>query len=133
MRSVFLIGIVAFSLHCVATPALGDEQRRDFDVVIYGGTPGGIATAISVARCDRKHRVAIVTPYRRVGGMIANGLTHPDFRTFEARTGLFREFNRRVEAYFVETYGKDSRHVAESLLGHSRRPGDQLSHFQRDA
>ena len=50
---------------------------------------------------------------------MTNGLNHPDFRTFEARTGLYRELNRRVESYFRRIHGDDSPQVADSLLGTS--------------
>ena len=87
------------------------------DVVIYGATPAGIAAAIPIAQRVPRRRIALVTPYGRIGGMMTNGLNHPDFRTFEARTGLYRELNRRVESYFRRNYGDDSRQVADSLFG----------------
>jgi hypothetical protein len=106
--------------------AAADERLQAFDVVIYGETPAGIAAAVSAARRDETCRVALATSYGRVGGMITNGLTHPDFRTFEARTGLFREFNRRVEAHFREQYGADSQEVQDSLLG--THAGPEINH-----
>lgn len=93
------------------------QEQREFDVIIYGATPGGIAAAIPLARRDPKLRIALVTRYRWIGGMVTNGLTHPDFRTFEGRTGLFREFNQRVEKHFRTTDGEDSQAVRDSLLG----------------
>jgi hypothetical protein len=117
-------------LACVPFPAspraAAAAEPAKFDVVIYGETPGGIATAIAVARRDKDCRVALVSPYRRIGGMVTNGLTHPDFRTFESRTGLFREFNQRVERYFREKYGDDSVEVRESLFG--THAGPELNH-----
>ena len=58
--------------------------------------------------------------------MITNGLTHPDFRTFEARTGLFREFNSRVERYYRDRYGVDSQQVKDSLSG--THAGPEVNH-----
>jgi hypothetical protein len=106
--------------------AAGDKSPQTFDVVIYGETPAGIAAAVSAARRDKTRRVALATSYSRVGGMVTNGLTHPDFRTFEARTGLFREFNRRVEQHFRERSGAESQEVKDSLLG--THAGPEINH-----
>lgn len=98
----------------------------DHDVTIYGATPAGIATAIMLARGDRDLRILLVTRYQRVGGLITNGLTHPDFRTFEARTGLFREFNQRVEQHYSERFGAESPQVKDSLMG--THAGPEVNH-----
>jgi hypothetical protein len=95
---------------------------HEFDVVIYGATPAGIAAAIPIVRRDPDRRVALVTRYRRVGGLMTNGLTHPDFRTFEGRTGLFLEVNQRVERYYAEKYGPNSEQVKDSLSGTHAEP-----------
>ncbi len=115
LRSAFLaiLWIVVGS----APAAVSSTQPESFDVVVYGATPGGIATAIPIARRDASLSIALVTPYKRVGGMMTNGLTHPDFRTFEARTGLFRELNRRVEKHYRTHYGDGSPQVKHSLSG----------------
>ncbi len=92
-------------------------EIKHTDVAIYGGTPGGIAAAVALARRQPSTSILLITPYSRIGGMIVNGLTHPDFRTFEGRTGLFREFNRRVLAHYERHFGPDSSQVKDSLEG----------------
>ncbi len=116
-KSVLLSVFVAVLAGTPALTAAGTGAHREFDVVVYGATPGGIAAAIPLARRNAKWRVALVTPYSRVGGLITNGLTHPDFRTFEARTGLFRELNKKVEAHYREKHGAGSQQVKDSLQG----------------
>ncbi len=96
------------------------------DVTIYGATPAGIAASIALARGDQELKILLVTPYKRVGGLITNGLTHPDFRTFEGRTGLFREFNRRVEEYYRDEFGAKSQQVTDSLGG--THAGPEVNH-----
>lgn len=118
LKHAFVIPcITLIATLCAADDNLGVTQSLNFDVVIYGATPAGIATAIPIARRTPERRIALVTPYRRIGGMMTNGLNHPDFRTFEARTGLYRELNRRVESHFRRNHGDDSPQVADSLLG----------------
>ena len=116
MRSQFIVS-VAISVCVFALVSAKSVAASEFDVVIYGATPAGIAAAIPIARRAPERRIALVTPYRRIGGMMTNGLNHPDFRTFEARTGLYRELNRRVESHFRTNHGDDSPQVADSLLG----------------
>lgn len=76
------------------------------DVLIHGATPGGIAAAVAAGRSGRS--VTLVTPYRRVGGLMTNGLSHADFRTFEGLTGSYLEFTRQVVTHYEERDGKDS-------------------------
>ena len=57
----------------------------EFDVVVYGATPGGIASAITAARMGRT--VALVEPQPHVGGMTASGLSHSDVTTKAAIGG----------------------------------------------
>src|SRR5688572_3129023 len=68
------------------------------DVLVYGGTPAGIAASLAAARAGRS--VLLVEPYGYVGGLTTNGLSHTDFRTHEGITGTFAEFTGRVQAYY---------------------------------
>ncbi|MEM6366011.1 MAG: FAD-dependent oxidoreductase [Planctomycetota bacterium] len=108
--------LTAFCLLVWLAPLVSASSQK-FDVVVYGATPAGIATAVSAARRDPGLTIALVSPYRRVGGMITNGLTHPDFRTFEARTGLLRELNQRVVRHFRQHDSESSQSVKDSLMG----------------
>src|SRR3954469_21416845 len=81
-------------------------RAQDYDVLVYGATPSGIAAAIAAAKDGE--RVLLIEPSRRIGGMVTNGLTHTDFRTVEGLNGSFLDFARRVETYYRETYGADS-------------------------
>ena len=49
---------------------------EDADVVVYGGTPGGLASAIAAARLGS--RVIVVEPNLHVGGMTTSGLGKSD-------------------------------------------------------
>jgi hypothetical protein len=82
---------------------------KEFDVVIYGGTPGGVAAAVSAARMGRT--VALIEYHRHLGGMSASGLGKSDIENREAIGGLFREFVARVHDYYVAKYGAGSENV----------------------
>lgn len=95
-------------------------RAAQHDVLIYGGTPAGIAAALAAA--EDGESVLLVEPYSWVGGLVTNGLTHTDFRTFEGLTGAFLKFAQRVEAHYRETYGADSAQVKDSLRGTQAEP-----------
>ena len=82
---------------------------QDYDVVIYGGTPGGVASAISAARLGRS--VALVEYHKHLGGMTTSGLGKSDIETREAIGGLFAEFTSQVKEYYVEKFGPSSEKV----------------------
>ncbi len=88
---------------------------KDTDLIVYGGTPAGIAAAIQAAEQDLS--VLIVEPYSRVGGMLTNGLNHPDFRSFESITGFYYKFTQRSLDYYTRKYGEDSQQVEDTFRG----------------
>ena len=68
------------------------------DVVVVGGTPGGIAASVAAARLGR--HVTLVAPEDHIGGILANGLTNSDILNTRSVGGLFYEFTRRVLRYY---------------------------------
>src|SRR5229473_7957620 len=74
-------------------------RPRSFDVVVVGGTPGGIMAAVAAAR--RGHTVVILERTKHIGGLPANGLGATDIATRDATGGLFVEFVGRVRDYYV--------------------------------
>lgn len=103
-------------------------RAQEYDVLIYGATPGGIAAALAAAQDGEK--VLLVEPTAHVGGMMTNGLTHPDFRTFEGLTGAFLKFTQLVEAHYQKTYGADSPQVKDSLRGTQAESKVNLAIFE---
>ena len=51
-------------------------DRQSFDVVVYGGTPGGITASIAASR--EGARVVLLEPTGHVGGMSTNGLNRDE-------------------------------------------------------
>ncbi len=79
---------------------------KNYDIVVVGGTPGGIMTAVAAAREGKS--VAILERTSHIGGLPANGLGATDIATRNATTGLFREFTKRVNKYYINQYGENS-------------------------
>lgn len=104
-------------------------RAEQVDVVVYGATPAGIAAAISAAKGG--HTVLLAEPTIRLGGMVTNGLSHPDFRTFEAITGTYWELNQRTLAYYRQHYGADSPQVKDSFRGTHAEPKVNLLLFEQ--
>ena len=134
LAALTLVAYVAFPTVCttLAHPGPSEGQLGDvpltFDVVVYGATPGGIAAALSAEGCGRS--VLLIEPTSRIGGMVTNGLSHTDFRTFEGLTGAFLRFSRRVQDYYDRTYGKDSPQ-ARCFRGTHAEPRVNLLVFER--
>ena len=90
-------------------------EGRRFDVVVYGGTAGGVLTAVAAAR--EGLTVALLEPGRHLGGMVSGGLGWTDYGRKEVIGGYALEFFERVG----RKYGRDIEwrfepHVAESVF-----------------
>jgi hypothetical protein len=101
---------------------LGQSPRSPnaFDLVVYGGTAGGVATAVSGARMGL--RVALLEPRRNIGGMVSGGLSRTDVGRREVIGGYALEFYWRAgKVYDMPQYLQDiawlvEPKVAESVL-----------------
>ena len=85
------------------------RESRRADVVVLGGTPGGIAAAVAAGRLGQS--VLLIEYHRHIGGMAASGLGKSDIEHRSLVGGLFREFTERVLATYVERYGPASNNV----------------------
>jgi hypothetical protein len=78
-----------------AVPA---AAQQSFDLVVYGGTAGGVMTAVAGARQGLK--TALLNPGRHVGGMVSGGLSGTDVGRREVIGGLSLEFYVRAGRYY---------------------------------
>ncbi len=101
---------------------------REVEVIVYGGTPAGIAASLAAARDGRT--VLLVEPTSRLGGMVTSGLSHTDFHSFEGLTGAFHEFTRRVIAHYEREYGADSPQARGNFRGTHAEPKVNLAVFE---
>jgi hypothetical protein len=107
------IAAFAFLLAAVTVSGLAPAT---FDVVVYGGTAGGIMTAVAAARAGST--AAVLEPGAHIGGMVTGGLSATDHGKQETVGGFSRDFYRRLGRH----YGKDIEwypepRVAEKVLG----------------
>lgn len=82
MNSVmrFNLTLCAFALLC--------GQSLAQDVVIYGGTPGGIASAIAAARAGSE--VTLIEYHGHIGGMSTSGLGKSDIENRDKIGRIFK-------------------------------------------
>ena len=60
-----------------APSAQRGSPAASYDLVVYGGTAGGVMTAVAAAREGLS--VGLVEPGRHVGGMVSGGLGWTDY------------------------------------------------------
>lgn len=93
---------ITFLVVCLAfiSPTLSkaSERERSYDVVIYGGTSAGIASAIQVSRMGKS--VILIEPTERIGGLTTGGLGQTDIGNKQVIGGIAREFYRNIRQYY---------------------------------
>ncbi len=75
------------------------EPAAEFDVVIYGGTSGGIVAAVQAARMGKS--VVLFEPGKHVGGLTSGGLGATDIGNKAAIGGLSRRFYRKLGEHYA--------------------------------
>ncbi len=72
----------------------------DYDIVVYGGTSGGVAAGIQAARMGKS--VVVIEPTKFVGGLTTGGLGATDIGNKRAIGGMSREFYHRIWQHYQE-------------------------------
>jgi hypothetical protein len=111
--------LLTVSLGLVLAAAI-PAAAETYDVVVYGGTPAGVMTAVAAARHGRT--VALVEPSGHVGGVVSGGLVYTDIGKRATVGGLADEFLKRIARYYLEKYGPGSRQVAQCNDGLKYEP-----------
>ena len=75
-------------------------QAQTADVVIYGGTSGGVTAAIQAARMGKT--AILIEPTQFLGGLTTGGLGATDIGNKRAIGGMSLEFYGRVYKYYQE-------------------------------
>ncbi len=92
MKRTALLAAIFFSgpLHATDT----------HDIVIYGGTSGGVTAAIQASRMGKS--VVVIEPTRFLGGLTTGGLGATDIGNKRAIGGISREFYQRVFKHYAD-------------------------------
>src|SRR5580693_7580625 len=89
MRPRLLAAIIAILL-C----AVRGDAAETCDVLVYGGTPGGLSAAIAASR--EGVSVVLIEPTKWIGGMVTGGLASTDVGNEKVIGGIAREFFARA-------------------------------------
>ena len=112
MRYPVIAAVLALGL---APSATAQPAPQSFDVVVYGGTAGGVVTAIAAAREGAS--VALLEPRDYLGGMVSGGLGWTDFGKKEVIGGYALEYYERAgKKYGVPIQWYLEPHVAEAIF-----------------
>lgn len=88
-----LLFIFTISIQCH-----NKSSQFEYDLVIYGGTSGGIAAAIQAKRMGKS--VLLIEPSPRIGGLTTGGLGQTDIGNKAAIGGISREFYEAIKVYY---------------------------------
>jgi len=94
-RTAFVLTVVAL---VVAGAGECQGQQHSFDLVVYGGTAGGVSTAVSAARQGLK--TALAEPRTQIGGRVSGGLAGTDLGKREVIGGMSLEFYWRAGRHY---------------------------------
>lgn len=91
------------------TVAFAEAEERSADIVVYGGTPSGIAAVREAA--SHGHSVILVVPEKFIGGMMTGGLGASDKGVFWTVGGLARSFFEDVYRHYEDpkTWTRETR------------------------
>lgn len=81
----------------------GQERLRaeSADIVVYGGTSGGITAVVQASKMGKK--AILIEPTRFLGGLTTGGLGATDIGNKRAIGGLSRQFYGRVYQYYSDS------------------------------
>lgn len=92
------IATMLMSLGLIIFACTGEKSQDGYDIVIYGGTSGGVAAALQASRMNKK--VILIEPSARIGGLTTGGLGQTDIGNKQAIGGISREFYEGIKQYY---------------------------------
>jgi hypothetical protein len=83
---------------CSSQQAVDASKAQAYDIVVYGGTSGGVTAAVQARRMGKT--VVLVEPSKWIGGLTTGGLGATDIGNKQAIGGISREFYGRIWQYY---------------------------------
>jgi hypothetical protein len=95
-----------------------------YDIVIYGGTSGGIAAAVQAARMGKT--AVLIEPTQFLGGLTTGGLGATDIGNKRAIGGIAREFYGRIWQHYQKpgSWKQQKREEYVNRRGSANDPGE---------
>lgn len=90
-----------FLLPFAATLAFAAAEPASYDIVVYGGTSGGVIAAAQAAKSGKS--VVLISPTTHLGGLTTSGLGWTDLGDSSILGGLSREFYQRVYQHYQDS------------------------------
>lgn len=78
--------------------AVEANESKEYDLVVYGGTSAGIASAIQASRMGKS--VVLIEPTSRLGGLTTGGLGQTDIGNKHVIGGIAREFYQNIRIHY---------------------------------
>jgi len=105
MRRACALSLFLFVLGLLGGNSWGQTTNRsnepiEADIVVYGGTSGGVVSAVSAARLGKS--VVLIEPTGFLGGMTTGGLGATDIGNKRCIGGISREFYRRIFKHYQD-------------------------------
>jgi hypothetical protein len=85
--------------------ATASANTPEYDVLIIGGTPAGIAAAIAAGRAGKTVMIIEQTPV--LGGVLSSGVIRLDDLYVASNSGVMEEFRQRVKTYHRTELSED--------------------------
>lgn len=83
-----------------AISAQASAAPPSYDIVVYGGTSGGVIAAVQAAKSGRS--VVLISPTPHLGGLTTSGLGWTDLGKSSILGGLSREFYHRIYLHYQD-------------------------------
>src|SRR3954466_1537996 len=97
--------MTTFPLRAILIPLLlsvlaiaATAAEKTYDVVVYGGTSGGVAAAVQTNRMGKT--VLLIEPGKHLGGLTSGGLGATDIGNKAAIGGVSREFYQAIRTHY---------------------------------
>ena len=128
MKHIHTILITALlALTCAAT--LVSAAENPHDIVVYGGTSGGVVAAVQAARSG--HSVVLISPTQKLGGLTASGLGTTDTAGYrEIIGGLTRDFYQRIHRHYSDPLNWKSGDRDAYIKKHGSHPDGMMHRFE---
>ena len=112
MKAILFTLLLALVVRTVPAVAV-EPGDKSYDLVVVGGTPGGIACAVRAAR--EGLTVLLVNRHDHLGGLLSSGIGVWDSQFEGKRSPIYDEVRRSIMEYYRATYGPDSQQYRDAL------------------